>query len=329
MSIDVTRNLLVLPGIRHYHACIGYRRPGSLATGGRDRIMQYLVRKLAVVAAAVAALSAVPVAHADTVRAECGFGGAGDTPPGDTSACTFSQRQGYIRIAIDGGPEFELSPVGEKPGSYADPGGNAVYRRSGLGERGMRFEFPDQHLYVYWTSNQLDCSADRLTSPDGCSLAYGKLVLRVRATDVGSINRLSIEPAGLAAGDTRLEQEIDGTVQRAEIADLDSDGWPELFVYVSSAGSGSYGSVVAYAVNNGRSMTPIYLPPIAADASASRGYMGHDEFAVVENRLVQRFPIYREGDTNSEPSGGMRQVQYRLTRGEAGWILAVDKIVEY
>jgi hypothetical protein len=291
--------------------------------------MQRLVRKLAIVAAAVVALSAGPVAHADTVRAECGFGGSGDAPPADTSACTFSQRQGYIRIAIDGGPEFELNPAGEEPGNYTDPDGNAVYRRSGLGERGMRFEFPDRHLYVYWTSNQRDCSAGRLASPDGCSLAYGKLVLRVRATDVGSINRLSIEPTGLAAGDARIEQEIDGTVQRAEIADLDSDGWPELFVYVSSAGSGSYGSVVAYAVNNGKSMTPIYLPPIAAADSTSRGYMGHDEFAVVENRLVQRFPVYREGDTNSAPSGGMRQLQYRLTRGEAGWILAVDKIVEY
>ena len=31
--------------------------------------------------------------------------------------------------------------------------------------------------------------------------------------------------------------------------------------------------------------------------------MGHDEFSLVENTLSQRFPIYKEGDTNAEPSG--------------------------
>jgi len=45
--------------------------------------------------------------------------------------------------------------------------------------------------------------------------------------------------------------------------------------------------------------------------------------------LVQRFPVYKTGDTNSEPTGGMRQLQYRLVAGEAGWILEVDRVVEY
>jgi len=57
--------------------------------------------------------------------------------------------------------------------------------------------------------------------------------------------------------------------------------------------------------------------------------MGHDEFAVVESTLVQRFPIYRSGDTNARPTGGMRQLQYRLTPGEAAWVLKLDKVVEY
>jgi hypothetical protein len=57
--------------------------------------------------------------------------------------------------------------------------------------------------------------------------------------------------------------------------------------------------------------------------------MGHDEFAVVENVFVQRFPIYRDGDTNAKPTGGTRQMQYKLVPGEAGWVLKVDRVVEY
>ncbi len=57
--------------------------------------------------------------------------------------------------------------------------------------------------------------------------------------------------------------------------------------------------------------------------------MGHDEFRVVENRLVRRFPLYAEGDTNASASAGTRQLQYRLVAGEAGWLLEVDKVVDY
>ena len=57
--------------------------------------------------------------------------------------------------------------------------------------------------------------------------------------------------------------------------------------------------------------------------------MGHDAFAVVENRFVQRFPVYKPGDTNASPTGGMRQLHYKLVPGEAGWVLKLDKIEEF
>lgn len=57
--------------------------------------------------------------------------------------------------------------------------------------------------------------------------------------------------------------------------------------------------------------------------------MGHDDFAVVERTLVRRFPVYKDSDTNATPSGGVRQMQYRLTRGEATWRLKLDRVVEY
>jgi len=33
--------------------------------------------------------------------------------------------------------------------------------------------------------------------------------------------------------------------------------------------------------------------------------------------LAQRFPIYKEGDTNANPTGGIRQIEYQLVDGEA------------
>jgi hypothetical protein len=151
----------------------------------------------------------------------------------------------------------------------------------------------------------------------------------IEATNEGSINKLKIVPTGLTEDSSPAETEIDGTVSGAEIGDLDGNGFPEVYVYVTSAGSGGYGSLVAYAVNNGKSMTPIFLPDLADDAKASKGYMGHDAFAVLENVLGRRFPIYNEGDTNSQPTGKTRQLQYKLKAGEAGWVLVIDKVSEF
>jgi hypothetical protein len=57
--------------------------------------------------------------------------------------------------------------------------------------------------------------------------------------------------------------------------------------------------------------------------------MGHDQIAVAEGTLVRRFPVYRASDTHAAPSGGARQMQYKLKSGPAGKRLDVDRIIEY
>jgi predicted small lipoprotein YifL len=151
----------------------------------------------------------------------------------------------------------------------------------------------------------------------------------VEATNEGSMNNLTITPSGLSEVNDVISREIDGSVTNAELGDINADGSPEIYVWVNSAGSGSYATPIGYSANNNKSMSEIYFPPISEDAVNSKGYMGHDEFAVVEGVVAQRFPIYKDGDTNAQPSGKMRQLQYKLTAGEAGWVMKVDRVVEF
>lgn len=163
---------------------------------------------------------------------------------------------------------------------------------------------------------------DQLLSLQGISF-------HVTCPNQGSINTLRIEPKGLKKNNNVITQEIEGTVSGAEVADLNADGSPEIYVYVTSAGSGSYGSLVAYSANRKKSLSEIYLPPLEETPKAMKGYMGHDEFAVVESAFVRRFPVYQDQDTNAKPSGKMRQIQYHLKAGEAGWILSAYRVVEF
>jgi hypothetical protein len=151
----------------------------------------------------------------------------------------------------------------------------------------------------------------------------------VQATNEGSMNTLTITPSGLAEVNEVITREIDGTVSNAEVADINADGSPEIYVWVNSAGSGSYATPIGYSANNRKSLSEIYFPPVSEDPVNGKGYMGHDEFAVMEGIVAQRFPIYGESDSNAKPSGKMRQLQYKLTQGEAGWVMKLDKTLEY
>ena len=279
--------------------------------------------------AAICAMPWITTASADTLRSECGYSSAAGERPQTTSACTFSQRQGYIGIRIDGGAQYDFSPIGDNPGNYRDGKDDPVYRLSGLGKQGQLFKLPDRYLHVYWNPALLECKQDAISSEGQCALTYGQISFNIHASQGSSLNQLRVQPQGLSIVNDEVQVELDGSAYRAELADLDGNGWPEVYVYVSSAGSGSYGSLAAWAVNNGKSLSPIYLPPLEQFPGALEGYMGHDEFAVVENRLVRRYPLYEGGDTNASASGGTRQVQYRLEPGEAGWILVPDRMVDY
>lgn len=141
---------------------------------------------------------------------------------------------------------------------------------------------------------------------------------------------LVIQPSGLSVSNEALCHDITGyTVVNAEIGDLNLDSYPEVFVYLTSDGSGSYGKLIGYSVNNGKSVSQVYLPEISENNEVNQGYMGHDEMAIVENTFCQRFPIYKDGDSNASPTGGTRQIQYKLVDGESGRILKIDKVVEF
>jgi hypothetical protein len=175
----------------------------------------------------------------------------------------------------------------------------------------------------------LQSTASFAAAPFDQTLSLQGITFHVACPNDRSAPAVTITPSGLTIDNSAMKQEAEGHVVLAEVADLDVDGSPEIYVYVQSAGSGSYGSLVAYSANRKRSLSQVYLPPITDHPTAARGYMGHDEFRVVESTLVRRFPVYREGDDNAKPTGGWRQIQYKLAAGEAGWILRPDKVVEY
>jgi hypothetical protein len=113
----------------------------------------------------------------------------------------------------------------------------------------------------------------------------------------------------------RAEGQRDGMVASVWLADLTGDDAPEAVVAVSSAGSGTYGSVHVYG-RRGDELSRLQVG--ALTDSQSVGYMGHDVFSIGDGRLWRSYPIYREGDTNAAPSGGEARFWYSFSDGR--WV---------
>jgi hypothetical protein len=109
------------------------------------------------------------------------------------------------------------------------------------------------------------------------------------------------------------------------VADLDGNGFDEIYIVTTAAGSGSYGTVLGFASNKDKSLSMIHFPEIQTGDEHFQGYMGHDAFTIEGRKLVRIFPVYKEGDTNGNPTGGRRKLVYGIVPGEAMWQLKVEQ----
>lgn len=141
---------------------------------------------------------------------------------------------------------------------------------------------------------------------------------------VNSKKELIISTSGFSNSKDKFVHDVLGEhIDRVYLEDIDKDGNEELYVFTNSVGSGSYGSVIAYTSNNGKSVSEIHFPDIMEDKDLSQGYMGHDYFYIEDGFLMREFPIYKDEDSNAKPSGGTRVIKYQIKLGEDSWAFEV------
>ena len=222
-------------------------------------------------------------------------------PPGSTGEAIF--------IGSTSGERFEGTL--EQAGEYRF----RIYQMRASGRRGESFDYT---LRVERTPPAGTVGAAGVAAFKQ-SLSLHGITYEVSSDNLARGNALRIVPRGLA-DNSEIVQPIDGVVTGAEIADLDVDQAPEVYVYVRLPGDDARMALVAYSSNRNRSLSAIHLPPLEDVPGAAAGYAGRDAMAVVESVFARRFPL--EG-------GRWRQLQYRLAKGEATWLLKFDRMDEF
>ena len=171
------------------------------------------------------------------------------------------------------------------------------------------------------------CALPCVAAPFDQTLEAEGFSVRITSPNSTGKNEITLQPKGLKSVNDPVTMSLEGSLTRAFLENADANNTPEFFLVLTGSGSGSYGEVLAFSTNGKKALTPIVIhEPTAKDLE---GYMGHDEFEVMENTLVRRFPVYKAGDTNASPTGGWRQIQYKLKSGEAAWHFRIDRVVSF
>lgn len=154
------------------------------------------------------------------------------------------------------------------------------------------------------------------------SLRFNIYTFSLASPDSGAVRDVTIKAYRGELLLTNFSTRVDGAVVGAEVADLDQNRYPELYIYTASDGSGSFGRVYAWQ----------FLPERKADVQLTNwritpadGYMGHDSLWVERDVLCRRYPVYRPGDANASPTGGAKTKRYQLRPSGQGFTLTVDR----
>ena len=165
------------------------------------------------------------------------------------------------------------------------------------------------------------------TSKTSLTTKTGRIFEIETQNEGASVMNITVSPKDFPNSTDSWKIEGADPLSESFTADLDENGFEELYLVTRSVGTGSYARIYGYASNRDLSATPIYVPEPSesdmAQGGAFFGYMGHDSIFMDEGRLYRKFPVYREGDENCCPTGGDRRLEYELIPGEASWILRI------
>ena len=139
------------------------------------------------------------------------------------------------------------------------------------------------------------------------------------------------QPTGKSLSDISVQFKDDSTtilsltdkdpISDVLFGDLDKNGYDEVYVITTAAGSGSYGTVHGFASNKDKSFSMIYFPETNEKDLKDgilKGYTGHDVFKIDAQTLIRTFAV-------SADKKETKTLAYQLSKTETGYALSVKK----
>lgn len=131
-------------------------------------------------------------------------------------------------------------------------------------------------------------------------------------------NRLTVTPSGFSHRNETTTISVEGKVHRAEVVDLDSNGFQEAIVFTQDWDNEDKGNVYVFTSYRDRSYGQVHVKELPAGANNfSRQSAASDYFELRDGQLVRN----RATNTENAANGQDEQYVYQLKQAEAAFIL--------
>jgi hypothetical protein len=153
------------------------------------------------------------------------------------------------------------------------------------------------------------------------------LVHQTPLSDPAYVN-VSVESKGFVNDQAPIDLgEIDPVVQ-VKLADLDKDGFEELYLATQSADPEAFGTLYGFYSDQDKDVLLVSYegasPYTMKEGGPFEGYLGGDVFLFGDNSLANSFQV----KLPQSASAGKREVRYKLVREEGSIVLRPDRWVK-
>ncbi len=147
----------------------------------------------------------------------------------------------------------------------------------------------------------------------------GKEFVIVETKPSYSVSDYMITGVGFPNSTDTIRYSMKNPMTTAMVADLDKNGFDELYILTKATGSGSFVDILGVASVDDKTFGEIIVQEITdKDVEKNEmfsGYMGQDSVYISDNKIIREFPVYKSNDMNSKPTGGSRRITYTLKPG--------------
>jgi hypothetical protein len=150
------------------------------------------------------------------------------------------------------------------------------------------------------------------------TVSEGKISFTVSSPNVPERNTMVIFSKGLENRNDTFQIEVSGQVHAAQLADLNTDGFPEVYVFTQQKENELKGNVYVFTSYRNRSYGQAYLRELPAANNLMPAQGGMDHFALEDGQLVRKVGPAAEGEAATAQA---TSIVYELKSGEASYQL--------
>ncbi|HZK68693.1 MAG TPA: hypothetical protein VFC36_03750 [Paludibacter sp.] len=187
-----------------------------------------------------------------------------------------------------------------------------------------------------WNSNSQRCDCiSREMKPPTNSTSYkeyrtksGKIICITETHPIGeNLSTVKISSECLHIETPIVLKDIN-PIEKVIVSDLNKDGYDEIYITTRSIDTNSISELFGFASDKDNGLTQINLQNNRKDSEKGgifEGCLGHEIYKFEKEAIVLEFPIYKEKDGDSNPTGATRVITYALNSDKSGYNLEVTK----